>query len=53
MGQRPIASVDLCIEKFEEPVADGGRSPTALTTYRSAFKNRLLGPAQVSITQDV
>jgi integrase len=33
--------IDLWIEKFEERVADGRRSPTSLTTYRSAIKNHV------------
>jgi len=33
--------VDLWIAKFEERVADGRRSPTSLTTYRSAIKNHV------------
>ncbi|WP_158291056.1 N-terminal phage integrase SAM-like domain-containing protein [Kribbella antiqua] len=33
--------IDLWIEKFEERVADGRRSPTSLTTYRTAIKNHV------------
>lgn len=31
--------IDLWIEKLEERVEDGRRSPTTLTTYRTAIKN--------------
>jgi len=33
--------IDLWIEKFEDRVADGRRSPTSLTTYRTAIKNHV------------
>ncbi|MFC6161149.1 hypothetical protein [Kribbella jiaozuonensis] len=31
--------IDLWIEKLEERIEDGRRSPTTLTTYRTAIKN--------------
>jgi hypothetical protein len=45
--------IDLGIEKFEERVADGRRSPTTLTAYRSALKNHVrpaLGELQIGET---
>lgn len=60
MGQHPIPSIDLWIEKFEERITNGRRSPTSLTTTGRPSRTiawaklKALSPKTcASITQDV